>query len=50
VRAVRAYNDSDEYPRLVLSIESTYARDFGGIAVPTPPAGTLPTAGPTRHR
>ncbi|MDT4893948.1 MAG: hypothetical protein QOE97_2983 [Pseudonocardiales bacterium] len=43
VRAVRAYNDSDEYLRLVLSIESTYARDFGGIAVPTPPAGTLPT-------
>jgi membrane-bound lytic murein transglycosylase B len=43
LRAVRAYNDSDDYIRLVLQLEVEYARGVPGLTVPILPSDpTLP--------
>lgn len=41
-RAIRAYNDSDDYLKLVLATEAIYARGVAGIVVPALPASGLP--------
>ena len=45
-RAVLAYNQSDAYVRLVLSLEAVYARGVPGLTVPVLPVNPVPVRPP----
>ncbi|HEY2167080.1 MAG TPA: lytic murein transglycosylase [Jatrophihabitantaceae bacterium] len=46
VQAIRAYNDSDTYISLVMSVESQYAQGAGLITPTPPPSSSVPTTKP----